>query len=103
MPPRDYDELLAPEHTFKVRGETFTWREVRPEILDKFTPNGKAKVATWKDIDEQILTFLVPEDHARWKKLRSREDNAVSIAQVGAILEDLWVAQTDRPTKASSE
>lgn len=100
--PRDYDDLLAEDHTFKVRGETFTWTEVQPEVLDKFTPNGKAKTVGWKDIDDQILTFLVPEDHERWKKLRARKENPVSIAQVGAILEDLWKAQTDRPTKASS-
>ncbi len=104
---RNFDELLSQERTFVVRGETFTWRDVRPEILTAFKPetNGKDPEDTsviWKQLDDQIGLFLVPEDVERWNNLRSREDNPVTIVQINAILEWLVGEQTERPTQTPS-
>jgi hypothetical protein len=106
--PKSFDDLVSSERTFVVRGETFTWRDVRPEVLTAFTPteNGKEdpedNSGIWKQLDEQIALFLVPEDQDRWTNLRAREDNPVTIVQLNAILEWLVGEQTERPTQTPS-
>lgn len=104
----DYDELLAADHTFKVRGVTFSWREVKPEVLSVMGQTlasvdaGDDVNAGWATIDEQILIFLVPEDHDKWRELRAREENPVTIKQINAVLDDLIGEQADRPTQTPS-
>lgn len=101
---RNFDDLLTPERTFVVRGETFTWQDVRPEVLDEIlapSENGDSK-GMWERQDEMIMFFLVPEDHERWQNLRSRDKEPVTIAQFNAILEYLVEAQTERPTQTPS-
>lgn len=101
---RNFDDLLSSDRTFVVQGETFTWRDVRPEILDTIlapTENGDA-ASMWERQDEMIMHFLVPEDHERWKNIRAREEKPVTIAQFNAILEYLVEAQTERPTQTPS-
>lgn len=104
----DFDELLADDHTFTVRGETFTWTEVKPEVLsamgqaltsvnDDEDPN-----AGWAAIDEQIMLFIDPSDHEKWKTLRAREEKPVTIKQINAILDYLIGEQSDRPTQTPS-
>lgn len=110
--PKSFDDLVSSERTFVVRGETFTWRDVRPEILTAFAPSeseeDEAKKeegdnsSIWKTLDEQICLFLVPEDVERWMNLRAREDNPVTIVQLNAILEWLVAEQTERPTQTPS-
>ena len=107
--PKNFDDLISQERTFVVRGETFTWRDVRPEILTAFQPTDEPKEGEdadnsgiWKQLDEQIQLFLVPEDAERWANLRSREDNPVTIVQLNAILEWLVGEQTERPTQTPS-
>jgi hypothetical protein len=108
--PKNFDDLISQERTFVVRGETFTWRDVRPEILTAFQPveqetkEGEEadNSGIWKQLDEQIQLFLVPEDVERWANLRSREDNPVTIVQLNAILEWLVGEQTERPTQTPS-
>lgn len=107
---RNFDDLVSQERTFVVRGETFTWRDVRPEILTAFQPseNGDDKKdpednsGIWKQLDEQIQLFLVPEDVERWTNLRAREENPVTIVQLNAILEWLVGEQTERPSQTPS-
>ena len=70
---RNFDELLSSERTFVVRGETFTWQDVRPEVLDHILTPSENGADMWEKQDETILRFLVPEDHERWKNLRERE------------------------------
>lgn len=103
----NFDDLLPDDRTFIVRGQTFTWRDVRPEILSSFAEdtNGDSKKQPedqWARQDKQILYFLVPEDHERWMKLRERTDDPVTLAQFNAILEHLVEKQTDRPTLTPS-
>lgn len=107
---KSFDDLISQERTFVVRGETFTWRDVRPEVLTAFQPTeeepeeGKAadNSGIWKQLDEQIQLFLVPEDVERWQKLRARDENPVTIVQLNAILEWLVGEQTERPTQTPS-
>lgn len=108
---KSFDDLVSTERTFVVRGETFTWRDVRPEVLTAFTPAESAEdeksdpednSGIWKTLDEQIALFLVPEDVERWNNLRAREENPVTIVQLNAILEWLVAEQTERPTQTPS-
>jgi len=107
---RNFDDLISQDRTFVVRGETFTWNDVRPEVLTAFKPseNGDAEKdpddnsGIWAQLDEQIMLFLVPEDRARWTNLREREENPITIIQLNAILEWLVGEQTERPTQTPS-
>lgn len=106
---RNFDELLAPDHTFTVRGQTFSWKEVRPEVLSamgialgKVEDDGEDPNVGWAAIDDQILLFIVPEDHDKWRELRAREEYPVTIKQLNAILDYLIGEQSDRPTQTPS-
>lgn len=101
---RDFDDMLTKDREFTVGGETFHWRDVRPEVLTSFQPseNGSGGEEdpnhVWKLLDDQVLLFLEPEDHDRWGSLRARDDKPVTIAQLNAILQWLMEEQTGRPT-----
>ena len=62
--------------------------------------NGKA--SPWELIDAQINMFLPDEGKKRWKNLRERKEEPVTIAQMNATLEWLLETQTDRPTNPPS-
>lgn len=103
----NFDDLLSQDHTFTVRGQTFGWREVKPEVLSTMGEsltkvNDDDPLAGWVAIDEQILLFLVPEDHEKWKTLRAREEDPITIKQLTAILDYLVGEQSDRPTQTPS-
>lgn len=106
--PKSFDDLISQERTFVVRGETFTWQDVRPEILTAFQPETKEDEESadnsgiWKQLDEQISLFLVPEDRERWAKLRARDENPVTIIQLNEILTWLVGEQTERPSQTPS-
>ena len=102
--PRNFDDLLAKDYTFVVRGETFTWDDVAPEILSTYEvrKNGKKEPDVWEILDQQILMFIVPADHERWKQLRARKEKPVTIRQVTQILQWLMEETSGRPTEASS-
>lgn len=107
--PKSFDDLISQERTFIVRGETFTWQDVRPEILTAFQSETEVdpekpetNVDIWKQLDEQIMLFLVAEDHERWQKLRAREENPVTIIQLNEILTWLVGEQTERPSQTPS-
>lgn len=107
--PKSFDDLISQERTFVVRGETFTWQDVRPEVLTAFQPETEVdpekpetNVDIWKQLDEQISLFLVPEDRERWAKLRAREENPVTIIQLNEILTWLVGEQTERPSQTPS-
>ena len=117
---KDFDELLSPDRTFKVKGEVFTWHDVRPEVLTLFEfpfpeENGKAtsakakeeldkrqKTYAWDLADAQIKIFLSESDRERWDQLRAREENPIPIKQINALLEWLMEEQTNRPTQPPS-
>jgi len=105
---RNFDDMLAQDREFTVGGETFHWRDVRPEVLTAFEPsepeeNGKPDDgAAWRLMDDQILLFITQDEHARWRELRARDERPVTIAQLNAILLWLMEEQTGRPTEAPS-
>lgn len=100
---KNFDEMLSQDRDFTVAGETFQWRNVRPEVLTSFESAGEGDAdATWRLMDDQILLFLHKNDHERWRELRAREENPVTIAQLNAILVWLMEEQTGRPTVPSS-
>jgi hypothetical protein len=102
---KNFDEMLSQDRDFTVAGETFQWRNVRPEVLTSFEQSDDKDAdadAAWRLMDDQILLFLHKNDHDRWRELRAREENPVTIAQLNAILLWLMEEQTGRPTVPSS-
>lgn len=103
---RNFDEMLAKDREFTVRGEKFRWNDVRPEVLTLFqlSENGDSESETyvWRLLDAQIMLFIDPEQHERWKELRARETDPVTIAQLEAILAWLMEEQTGRPLQQPS-
>ena len=101
---KNFDEMLPTDREFTVGGETFHWRDVRPEVLTSFEPseNGDDPNSAWRLMDDQILLFIQPDEHDKWKALRARDEGAVTIAQLNAILLWLMEEQTGRPTQAPS-
>lgn len=100
---KNFDELLAQDRTFQVGGETFHWRDVRPEVLTAFEFSGDGDdTAVWRMMDKQILLFIEPDEHVLWEKVRGRDEKPVTIAQLNAILTWLMEEQTGRPTETPS-
>jgi hypothetical protein len=93
---KDFDVLLAKDREFKVGGETFHWRDQRPEALEEFSD--QTKLEGWPLMDAQIMLFIVPDEHDRWKTLRGRDENPVTMAQLGAIITWLVEQQSSFPT-----
>jgi hypothetical protein len=96
------------ERQFKVQDEVFTWRFVRPEeqtelagiLLAEDRDNDPAQ--QWVRMDRQIMLFLEEEDHERWRTLRARSENPVTIGQLIDIVGWLVEVQSDRPTEQPS-
>lgn len=101
---KDFNELLAQDREFRVHDQTFTWKDVRPEVLTAFEvdTNGDDTNAVWAMMDQQILLFLPKAEQEKWKTLRADEERPVTIAQMNAILTWLMEEQTGRPTEAPS-
>ncbi len=102
---KNFDELKSTDREFTVGGETFHWKDVRPEVLTSFDTDenpGADDGEVWKVIDARVLQFLPEEDHERWRTLRARDENPVTIAQLNAIVTWFIEAQTGRPTEAPS-
>lgn len=101
---KDFNELLAKDREFRVQDQTFTWKDVRPEVLSAFDidVNGNDPNAVWGIMDRQILLFLPESEQEKWKTLREDEDKPVTIGQMNAILTWLMEEQTGRPTEQPS-
>ncbi len=102
--PKNFDELLSQDRTFTIRGETFSFQDVSPEILTTFdsSTNGDDDNAVWNLMDAQIGLFLKESDRERWQTLRARAEEPVTIAQITAVLTWLMEEQTGRPTNPPS-
>lgn len=93
--------------TFKLGGVTFTMRmAVRPDVIaeadDLTTENGAR--ATIEMIDAIILGFMEPEKdaHAKYKKLRERDEDPLTLQDLLQVMYWLVEAYTNRPTGPSS-
>ena len=98
---RDFDDVLPKDRTFSIRGETFEYVDVAPEIVEEWggpRKNGKAKEGTWAVLDDQLMVFLKKEDHERWRTLRdpSRPD-PITIAQLIEVRNWLWEQASGLP------
>jgi hypothetical protein len=102
--PKDFDTVLPQDRSFTVRGETFQFIDVRPEVIQAWADetNGKSDESVWQYQDKQILAFLRAEDRDRYVTLRTREEDPITIAQQNALLTWLWEEATGRPTEQVS-
>jgi hypothetical protein len=102
---KNFDEMLPSDREFTVGGETFHWKDVRPEVLTSFDTDenpGAPVEEVWKVIDARVLQFLPEDEHERWRTLRARDENPVTIQQLNAIVTWFIEEQTGRPTEAPS-
>src|SRR5512146_1138813 len=104
---RDFDsEYLIDDREFKVGGEVFKWRYVRPEVIAAWEdePVSDKSADALRSTDDRIKLFLDASNGAaeRWDALRAREDNPVTMGELNAILMWLVEVQTDRPTQPPS-
>ena len=103
---KDFDEgRIAPasDRTFRIGGETFVRKAtVRPEALlgwDGITPESKS-TETLKVVDQLISDFVT--EPAKWRELRQREEDPVSLQDMMKIVEWLIAGVTGFPTTAPS-
>lgn len=107
---RDFDqERRAREEqdrSFIIGGETFVRRaSVRPEAIAEFdaidTATKPADVL--RIADDALLGMIEAEGHDRWRTLRQREEDAVNLGDILAVVEWLIEAQVERtPTQQPS-
>lgn len=107
MPARNFDELLEDDLSFVLGGETFTMVYVRPEVLAAWEddPTDEKAEAALKRLDERIMLFLDPADNGareRYKTLRERTENPITMSQLNALATWMIEVQSDRPTPQPS-
>lgn len=99
MPGKDFDELIAKDREFTVRGHKFHYRDLSPEAIFAeidldVDSNG---VGVWAMSDLQILRFLPEDEHESWRTLRADQDNPVTLKQMNALVAWLWEEATGHP------
>lgn len=109
---KDFDEefpdVPSEQRTFRIRGETFVRRDgVKPEAIIRWEETDlKALSSTeaLKIADETVLDFIEDTDggHARYRALRERAENPLTLSRVNALVTWLWEQETRRPTEAPS-
>jgi len=104
---RDFDQELEQDLTFKIRGETFKMRYVRPEILQSWENeniDGASEADALKVLDQRIVFFLDQNGDSgeRWGKLRERDDDPVTLGQLTELVTWMVEVQSGRPTTPPS-
>lgn len=102
---RDFDAELgeAVDQGFTVKGESFRVNAgVHPSVLMNYE---EADFLGRKDVleamDTAINAFLADDDaRARWKALREREEDPVSLGHMRAIMSYLYEVESELPTNA---
>lgn len=104
--PRNFDDDLQEDLGFTLRGESFTMRYVRPEVLALWQdePQHKTEKDALAWLDKSIKQFLDQKNGAqeRWDDLRKREDDPVTQGQLRGILQWMVEVQAGRPTLPQS-
>ena len=98
----DREQRAERDRGFQIGGETFTTKTaVRPEAMTAYEAlDDDAPVSEMlKVIDQTILAFVEENGHERWRKLREREDDPVTLADMNALINWLVEDQTGRPTQ----
>lgn len=103
---RDFDHEFVEDLEFKIGGETFKLKYVRPEVLaaweDEELP--EKSVDALKYTDNRIKLFMDTSNGAgeRWDAIRGREENPVTMGQLNALLMWMVEVQSGRPTMPPS-
>lgn len=102
--PKSFD--LQQDLEFEIAGEKFLARIVRPEVIAAWEDEGipeKSEDAL-KRTDERIEMFLDQSNGQldRWRALRARDENPVSMGQLNRLLMWLVEIQTSFPTEQPS-
>jgi hypothetical protein len=104
--PRDFDQEFSQDLEFKIAGESFKMRYVRPEVLASWEDESVSEKSedAIKKIDERIKLFLDQSNGSgeRWDSLRVREENPVTMGQLNAVLMWMVEVQSGRPTPPPS-
>lgn len=108
---KNFDEAraarTAEDRTFQIGGEEFTMKaSVRPEALADYERLGTdtEAEAALAVIDAMVVSFIEGGKlaEARYRKVRAREEDAISMEDLSSLVEWLIEEQTRRPTSASS-
>lgn len=103
---KDFDATRTPptedERKFLIGGVEFRRRSgVRPEVLASF--DGIQKDSNPGTvigiIDKLIVDMILPEDVPKWRELRDREEDPVTLFDLNSVAEWLVEQEADRPTK----
>jgi len=100
------DERSAQDRDFRIGGESFRMKSaVRPEAMigyEGLTGETSALDAL-RVVDDMVISFLEGADaEARYRKLRERDEDPVSMDDLNALVEWLVTEQTGRPTQVPS-
>lgn len=108
---KDFDQLHKRDLDFVIGGEKFTMKFVTPEVIASFdymeveaeeADDDDPRPLSLRVLDKRILLFIEPgeneENHKRWRELRARQENPVSMLQLNALADWLIETQTGRPT-----
>jgi hypothetical protein len=93
---KDFDVLLATDREFALGGETFHWRYQSPEALEVFSDS--TELEGFPLLDAQILLFIEPAEHDRYRALRARVEDPIPGGLVMAVIQWLVEQQTNFPT-----
>lgn len=104
---KNFDEERAhrasQDRDFKIGGEVFRARSsVKPELLAPYESldGTDSAMKALEVIDELLLAMIEPVDdaHARYRAIRERVEDAVSIEDLQELVKWLMEVQTARPT-----
>lgn len=97
---RDERKALGRSREFKLDGQVFEVHlDVRPEVIVGYIGGGVFAIET---IDALFEAFLTGESWERFKLLRARTTDPITIQDLGKIAAWLIEEETGRPTRASS-
>jgi hypothetical protein len=110
---KDFDEARAlraqADRGFQIGGEQFLRRSsVRPEATEPWEAVSldSTQKETLAAIDETVCNLIDSgekgEAHKRWMKLRSREEDAISLGDMLELVQWLISEQAARPTEPPS-
>lgn len=110
---KNFDEQRAlrvqEDRGFQIGGEQFIRRaSVRPEATEPWE-NVNLETShrdTLASLDETVTNLIEPgeknEAHKRWMKLRTREEDAITLGDLLELMQWLVAEQTGRPTEPPS-
>lgn len=108
---KDFDiqrqERKDADRDFHIGGETFTLKTgVRPEVIAKYEEitGDTPATAVIAAFDTMIIDMIEPDDDAakRWRDLREREDDPLTLDDIGELVKWAMGEMAGRPTQQSS-